>query len=226
MLQRHLNIIVPTLDEAAHIRNCLVSLQDARAAGHRVWVVDGGSSDNTIEMASTLADHVLRSRPGRATQLELGARAADSGDFWFLHADCVVPKDGWKHVQNALEEGAAWGRFSVSLSGSARSFRVIEYMINLRARASGIVTGDQGLFVERTTFEKVGGIPQLPLMEDIALTRKLRAQAWPKTLDATIQTSSRRWEDRGIVRTVVLMWWLRLAYYFGVAPERLARWYR
>ena len=99
-------------------------------------------------------------------------------------------------------------------------------MINLRARASGIVTGDQGLFVERTIFERVGGIPQLPLMEDIALTRKLRAHAWPKTLDSTIQTSSRRWEDRGIARTVVLMWWLRLAYYFGVAPERLARWYR
>lgn len=227
VLQRHLNIIVPTLNEAAHIRRCLQCLQGARNAGHLIWVVDGGSTDNTLGEASLLADHVLRGDAGRAAQLELGARSTTSGDFWFVHADSVVPPDGWQHVQAALDrEEVSWGRFCVSLSGRAWPFRVIETMINLRARSTGIVTGDQGLFIRRGTFDEVGGIPQIPLMEDIALTKALRARAWPETLRATIQTSSRRWETRGIVRTVLLMWWLRLAYFVGVSPERLAKWYR
>lgn len=227
MLQQHLNIIVPTLNEAANIERCLLSLQNARHAGHVVCVVDGGSVDDTISLATPLADHVVSGPPGRAAQLALGASVAAPGDLWFVHADSVLPYDGWQHVEAALaNEEVQWGRFRVRLSGSAKAFRVIEFMINLRVRLTGIATGDQALFVRRSTYDEIGGIPHIPLMEDIAFTRRLRARSWPRSVAATVQTSSRRWESKGVVRTVVLMWWLRLAYFVGVSPARLARWYR
>jgi rSAM/selenodomain-associated transferase 2 len=220
-----LSVIVPTRNEAGTVTALLLALQPWRDPSCEVIVVDGGSQDATVDHARPLADRVLESAPGRARQMNAGARAARGSELWFLHADSRVPVDAVPELRTALAR-AGWGRFDVRLSGGHPLFRLIEQAMNLRSRWSGIATGDQGLFVRRDWFERVGGFPEIELMEDVALSRRLKRLGRPTCLCTPLGTSSRRWERDGILRTVVLMWSLRLRYALGASPAGLARRYR
>lgn len=220
-----ISIIMPVLDEAAHIQSTLAALQDCRRAGHEIIVVDGGSTDATVGQASALADRVLTSPPGRARQMDAGAARASHGVLLFLHADTRLPDDGPEQVATAVKAGARWGHFRLCLSSRRLSLRVIGTAVNLRTRLTGVVTGDMALFVRRDIFAAVGGFGDMPLMEDVAISKRLRRLARPRCLPGHVLSSSRRWEQRGVCRTVLLMWRLRLAYWFGVDPEYLVRAY-
>ena len=220
------SVIVPVLNEASGIAATLAPLQEARANGHEVILVDGGSTDDTVEEARALADLFINSPAGRARQMNTGARVANGEVFWFLHADTLAPADAIENINAALADGQrCWGRFDVQLSGSSWSFRIIEAAMNLRSAFTGIATGDQGIFVTRRAFENLSGFPEIPLMEDIEFSKGLRLQSRPACLRTRLVPSSRRWEQNGIMRTVLLMWRLRLAYFLGAAPETLAEKY-
>jgi len=217
------SVIVPTLNERARVAATLSALQDIRRSGHEVLVVDGGSSDDTRDRARPWVDRVLRSPKGRALQLNAGARESRGDTLLFLHADTWIPPDALAaFLEEFPEGGRLWGWFDVSLSGRRFVFRVVENLMNLRSRLSRITTGDHAIFVQRGIFEKVGGYPEIPLMEDIALSRLLKREGRPLCLDRRVVTSSRRWEEQGILRTIVLMWRLRLAYALGADPGSLA----
>jgi len=219
-------VIVPALNEGGGLADMLAALGPARAAGHEVILVDGGSADGTRAIAAPLVDRVATSPRGRAVQMNAGAKQARGDLLIFLHADTVLP---WDALQTLLQvfpaAGGAWGRFDLRLSGGRLSFRLIERLINLRSRLTGIATGDQAIFISRDLFEDVGGYPPIPLMEDIALSRMLKRRGRPLCLRDTVLTSSRRWEERGVFRTTLLMWRLRLAFALGADPHRLARAY-
>ena len=219
-----ISIIIPALNEAGSIEVILTDLKPLREAGHEVIVVDGGSSDMTTGLASRHADRVIQSSPGRAIQMNRGAAAASGELLWFLHADTRVPAEAATMLQQAAGEDD-WGRFDIRLSGKHPLFRLIEQMISLRSRLTGIATGDQGIFISQQLFRRTGGFPEIPLMEDIALSKMLRSVQRPLCFRQRLETSSRRWEERGIVRTILLMWRLRLAYFFGADPAELARRY-
>jgi rSAM/selenodomain-associated transferase 2 len=222
-----LSIVVPALDEAEGIANALLPLRDLRARGHEVLVVDGGSTDGTPAVAAPLADRVLAAPRGRARQQHAGGAAARGDVLLFLHADTRLPPEADRLVLDGLRRsGRGWGRFDVRLSGRHPLLRLTGRLIALRSRVTGIATGDQAIFVRRDWFQRAGGFPDIPLMEDVALSRTLRRMGPPLCLRARVVTSSRRWEARGMVRTILLMWRLRLAYALGADPHRLAERYR
>lgn len=201
-------------------------LQPLREAGAELILVDGGSVDGTPLLAGPLVDRVLQSPAGRGTQMNAGARYATGEVLWFLHADCVAtPGHGEAIIASLRNASAAWGRFDIRLSGRHPLFRVIEFMMNLRSRLSGIATGDQGIFVRHALFKSIGGFAEIPLMEDLQLSARLRRRGAPLCLRPRLVASSRRWEEGGILRTILLMWRLRLAYFLGADPNQLARRY-
>ena len=220
-----ISIIIPVLNEAQTIAGCLDRLQPYRAQGHEVIVVDGGSRDDTVALARPLADRVLTSPAGRARQMNQGAQAAQGEVLLFLHADTQLPATACDVVFSALQTAARWGRFDVRLSGSSPGLRLIEFMMNLRSRTTKIATGDQAMFVHKDLFHTVGGFDDIPLMEDIALSRRLKKRAPAACLRQRVVTSSRRWEENGVLQTVLLMWRLRFAYWLGADPARLVRQY-
>lgn len=223
-----LSVVVPTLNEADGLVDTLQPLQPWRARGTEVIVVDGGSTDGTPERARPWADRVLTAPRGRARQMNPGAEAAEGGILLFLHADTRLPPDGDAAIREALS-GRSWGRFDIRLSGAEQRplLRWVGSLMNHRSRLSGIATGDQAIFAIREAFLAAGGFPDIPLMEDVALSRRLKRIAGrPARLRERAITSSRRWEARGIARTIGLMWALRLAYTLGVPPHVLARLYR
>jgi rSAM/selenodomain-associated transferase 2 len=222
-----LSIVIPCLDEAEVISRLLESLQPERARNVELILVDGGSHDAAINVAEPLVDQLLVTPPGRALQMNAGAHVAKGDLLWFLHADSVVAEGFPAIIRASLKTGGhLWGRFDVTLSGESPFLRVIEFMMNWRSRLTGIATGDQGIFIQRSLFEQVGGFPEIPLMEDIQFSTLLRRRSNPIALRQRLITSSRRWEQFGILRTVFLMWRLRLAFYFGADPEQLAQRYR
>jgi rSAM/selenodomain-associated transferase 2 len=225
MAHERISIVVPVLDEAAGIVACLGALQALRAAGHEVIVADGGSRDGSAELAAPLVDRVVRAPRGRALQMNAGAQAACGDALLFLHADTRLPRDAANAVREALAH-RAWGRFDVEIDGRHALLPLIAWLMNLRSRLTGIATGDQAIFVRRSVFERLGGYAEIALMEDIELSRRLRRVAPPACLRMRAVTSGRRWETRGVLRTVVLMWRLRLAYALGADPRRLAERYR
>lgn len=218
-----LSIIVPVLDEGRGLAAHLDALEPLRRRGAEVVVADGGSSDDTVGVASGRADRVVVAARGRASQMNAGAVAAGGDALLFLHADTRLPVDADRLVVAALTKpGPVWGRFDVVIEGRSAFLPVIARAMNLRSRLSGIATGDQALFMARAAFLSVGGFPDLPLMEDIAMSRRLKALSRPACLCATVTTSGRRWERNGPLRTTLLMWRLRLAYFLGADPHRLA----
>ena len=221
-----LSIIVPVLDEAEAIAATLDALAAPRAAGHEVIVVDGGSSDETPALSRDRADRVIAGRRGRARQMNAGAAEARGDVLLFLHADTRLPPFGAERIAEAVANGAAWGRFDVRIAGRSPMLAVVATLMNARSRVSGIATGDQAMFVRRDLFERVGGFPDQALMEDVELSRRLRRLTRPACLRARVVTSGRRWERRGVWRTIVLMWRLRWRYWRGAAADDLARAYR
>jgi len=211
------------LNEAAGIIAFLEPLQPLRARGVEIVLADGGSRDGTLAAATPLVDRVISARRGRALQMNAGAAVSAGDVLLFLHADCALPELADHAILSGLASSRRrWGRFNVRLSGAAIMLRVVERAMNLRSRLTGICTGDQGLFVERSLFEQCGGFPEIELMEDVAISSRLRKSGPPLCLSVTLVTSSRRWEKNGIWRTIVLMWRLRLAYFLGTEPRRLA----
>ena len=218
-----LSVIVPCLNEAAGIADALEALAPLRARGAEVIVVDGGSADATPALAATRADLVLKAPRGRAVQMNHGARRARGETLLFLHADTRLPEHADALVRDGLaRSGKSWGRFDVRITGARFLLATIAAAMNLRSRLTGIATGDQAIFVERAAFERVGGYPEIALMEDIALSTRLKKHGRPLSIRQKVTTSGRRWEKHGVVRTVLLMWRLRLAYRLGADPEKLA----
>ncbi len=221
-----LSIVVPTLNEAPGIVSFLRRLQPLRKSGVELILADGHSRDGTVTVAAPLVDRVLSSPRGRALQMNQGAALAGGDVLLFLHADARLPDGAERLILDGLRHtGRRWGYFDVRLSGAARMLRVVEWMMNRRSRLTGIATGDQGMFVERALFDEVGGFPAIALMEDVALSATLRRHERPLRVARTIVASSRRWEKHGILRTIALMWRLRLAYFLGAEPARLAEIY-
>jgi rSAM/selenodomain-associated transferase 2 len=220
-----LSFIVPALNEAGELSSTLQALQQARGRGHEVIVVDGGSEDATPEVAAPLADATLGAPRGRALQMNAGAAQARGDTLVFVHADTRLPAEADLLIEAARAASHRWGRFDVRLSGNQPLLRVVERLMNLRSRLTGIATGDQAIFVDATLFRDVGGFPDQPLMEDLALSKTLKRHGRPACLQQRVVTSSRRWEHAGVMRTIVLMWWLRVRYTLGAPAERLARAY-
>jgi rSAM/selenodomain-associated transferase 2 len=216
-----LTIVVPVLNEAAGIGQALGALAPLRARGHEVIVVDGGSSDGSAELAAPLCDQLVRSPRGRAVQMNAGARLAHGDVLVFLHADTRLPEGADALIGDALA-ASQWGRFDVRIASGRRLLRLVACAMNLRSRLTGIATGDQAIFVRRDAF---AGFREIALMEDIAFSRAMKRRSRPACLRARVITSARRWEANGVVRTILLMWRLRLLYALGIPPQRLAREY-
>ena len=216
-----LSIVIPVLNEAVLVGRTLASLAPLRARGHEVIVADGGSEDATREIAAPLADRVVVGPRGRARQMNAGAVAASGDAFVFLHADTRLPADADDLIFRSTENHL-WGRFDVQIEPARALLRVVAFAMNLRSRLSGIATGDQAIFVRRDAFP---GFPEIALMEDIAFSRAMKRRSPPACLRARVVTSGRRWDERGVLRTMLLMWRLRLAYFLGAAPDDLARRY-
>jgi rSAM/selenodomain-associated transferase 2 len=221
---RTLSIIMPVLDEAEVVADALQALAAYRQRGAEVSVVDGGSRDGTSEIARPLADRVIAAPRGRAAQMNAGAACARGDVLLFLHADTRLPGDADRLVLEGIERsGRAWGRFDVAISGRSPLLAMVAFTMNVRSRLTGIATGDQAMFATREAF--AGGFPDIALMEDIALSRRLKHISPPLCLWEKASSSGRRWEQRGVLRTIMLMWRLRLAYFLGAEPATLARRY-
>jgi rSAM/selenodomain-associated transferase 2 len=220
-----LSVIIPVRDEAAIIAAALQALAPFRRRGAEVIVVDGGSRDRSAELARPHADRVIAAARGRGAQMNAGARIARGEVLLFLHADTKLPPDADRLVLRGLGGANGWGRFDVHIQGQSPLLRLVAALMNWRSRLTGIATGDQAMFASRKIFAEAGGFPEIPLMEDIALSRRLKRIARPTCLAARVTTSGRRWERHGVLRTMLMMWRLRLAFFLGADPAVLARRY-
>lgn len=221
-----ISIIIPCLNEAAVIADCLQALAPLRARGAEVIVVDGASHDNTVALAQPLADQVIGAPRGRALQMNAGAAAARGEVLLFLHADCRLPAHADALIIDGLTRARkTWGRFDVTLTGTRALLKVVGTLMNWRSRLTAVSTGDQGLFVTRSLFEAAGQFPVIPLMEDVAFTKTLKRYGAPLNLRHCMRVSGRRWEKHGVLRTVWLMWRLRWQYWRGTDPRKLAQQY-
>lgn len=221
-----ITLIIPTLNEAGSIASTLAALQPLRRRGHELIVVDGGSLDSTVAECEPLVDRLLHSSAGRARQMQAGVAAANGQLLWFLHADTLVPENAVSALIAAVQDGGhAWGRFDIRFAEPGWLLGLVARLSNLRSCLTGIATGDQGIFVTRDRFRQVNGYPQIALMEDVALSRALKASERPACLRPRLTTSARRWQKHGVLRTILLMWLLRLGYTLGISPDTLARHY-
>jgi rSAM/selenodomain-associated transferase 2 len=221
-----LSIVVPVLDEEARIGPTLQALAPFRARGAEVIVADGGSRDRTVEIASPLADRVIAAPRGRGAQMNVGAAASTGDVLLFLHADTALPPDADALVLAGVGHATwQWGRFDVRIEGRSLLLNVIAGFMNWRSLATGIATGDQAMFVTRSAFDQAGGFPDIALMEDIALSKRLKRISRPLCLTAQVTVSGRRFDERGAIGMILLMWRLRLEYWLGVPPAVLARRY-
>jgi rSAM/selenodomain-associated transferase 2 len=217
-----ISVVIPALDEASLIADAVAA---ARRHAGEVVVVDGGSRDDTRVRALAAGARVFEAPRGRASQMNAGASQARGEVLLFLHADCRLPAEAARAIAGARARGHRWGRFDVRLDSPRPALRVVGALMNLRSRLSGIATGDQAIFVERTLWQQAGGFAPIPLMEDVELTARLRRMARCACLRERVTVSARRWEQRGVARTVVEMWLWRAAYALGVSPQRLHRLY-
>lgn len=225
----NISIIIPVLNEAAGLALLLERLQRIRRQGCEIIVVDGSSSDTTPQLLAKLApqfvDQVSSSPRGRGCQMNAGATLARADILLFLHADTELPEAAPALINGAISQGACWGRFDVTINGAAPGLGLIARMMNWRSRLTGIATGDQAIFVTKDAFILAAGFPDIPLMEDIVFSRRMLAISRPVCLAEKVITSGRRWEKHGVLRTILLMWQLRLRFFFGASPHDLAREY-
>jgi rSAM/selenodomain-associated transferase 2 len=215
-----ISIIIPVFNDSHALAALLPSLANSSA---EIIVVDGGSTKLPQELVEQYGARLVTSAAGRATQMNVGAKQATGDVLLFLHADSQLPDSFESAIQSGMEAGREWGRFDVQLSGQHPMLRVVEWMMNQRSRLTGVCTGDQGIFLTKHAFENVGGYPEIPLMEDIELSVRLKAA--PYCIRQKLVTSSRRWEEKGVYQTIWLMWSLRLRYFFGASPESLVQRY-
>jgi len=221
-----ISIIIPVLNEAFWIPRSLPPLQAFRRKGHEVIVVDGGSHDSSPSLATPFADQVLQAPRGRSRQMNRGAKSSTGDILLFLHVDTFLPPHADCLILDGMTRtGRLWGRFDVRLSGRHLLLRGVEFFMNWRSRLSQIATGDQAIFLKRELFEAVGGFLEIDLMEDIDLCRRLKKYGPPLCIDQPVVSSSRRWEEKGLIQTILLMWFLRTAYFLKADPKQLVRLY-
>lgn len=220
-------VIIPTLNESGSIFSTLTPLQSWRKRGHEIILVDAGSTDDTVQKSEGLVDQVLISNKGRAIQMNMGAERADADILLFLHADTLIDESADQLILNVFnDQQYRWGRFNVSFASNKLIFHVIAFMMNIRSCLTSVATGDQAIFVEKALFEQVGRYPLQPLMEDIQLSISLKKFGRGYCLKNRVVTSCRRWEQGGIIRTILLMWGLRVAYFLGVPSRILKKFYK
>lgn len=224
--QIELSIIIPTLNEADTIAQALASLQPLRHQGVELIVADGGSQDDTVTIVTPMVDLLVETKPGRAVQMNAGAQRASGHVLLFLHADTRLPEDLLPLLRDFDRSLSHWGFFTVALSGRQPLLRMVERTMNWRSAITGIATGDQCLFFRRQVFLELEGFEQIPLMEDVEICKRMKKECLiPHRIPAPVITSSRRWERDGIVQTILLMFWLRFAFFIGFSPRRLVRLY-
>ncbi|MEO1882184.1 MAG: TIGR04283 family arsenosugar biosynthesis glycosyltransferase [Methyloprofundus sp.] len=222
---RKFSIIIPTLNEATDLSDFLLALQPLRKHCE-IIIADAGSTDDTHKISIGLVDQFIISARGRALQMNAGAKQVSAEILIFLHADTYLPAQALQSIQQGIDRGAQWGRFDIHLTGKSPLLKMVAQMMNWRSRLSGIATGDQAIFITSKVFESVGGFPEIALMEDIELSKRLKYISPPYCIKSKVKSSARRWAIFGVWRTIILMWRLRLLYFFGVSPEKLARLYR
>ena len=221
-----ISVIIPALNEARTLASTLIPLQSLRQQDIEIILVDGGSSDSTLEIAKPLVDTVLESQQGRALQMNAGAASAKGDLLLFLHADTQLPSEAFSALRSLLQQQAGfWGRFDVTADSNRWIYRLVTRMMNLRSCITQVATGDQAIFIHRSLFLKSGGYPEIPLMEDIAISKKLRKLQRPVCLRNKAVISTRYWQNHGVVQSIFRMWRLRLVYFFGASPHRLVRQY-
>lgn len=219
-----ISVVIPALDEAEHMAN---TIESAAADAKEVIVVDGGSSDETVAVAGAAGARVISAEANRARQMNAGAAVAVSDVLLFLHADTRLPTEYGAAVERTLySRGVAAGAFSLTIAGAGAKYRLVEAVVDLRCRLSQLPYGDQAIFVRAKTFADAGGFAYMPIMEDYEFVRRLRRSGRIVILPQKVVTSSRRWQRLGVVRTAVLNFFIIIAHHMGVAPERLAGWYR
>lgn len=220
-----LSIVIPVINEGKNLPDLFQRLRQLNTG--EVIFVDGGSSDNTKVLILQTEFVLLESAPGRGQQMNAGAAHARGEIVIFLHADTLLPASAPQLIIDSLQTiNQGWGRFDVIIDGPGPVYRAIAFLMNWRSRITGIVTGDQVMFVHRNLFEAIGGFANIPLMEDVEISTRLNKQCPPVCLTQKVVTSGRRWRKKGVLKTITLMWWLRFAFWVGIRPERLARWYR
>lgn len=220
-----LSVIIPAINEAAHISSAVKSAWDAGAT--EVLVSDGGSGDDTAQLAAAAGARVIVGPPGRALQ-QNGAASEATGDvLLFLHADNALPVDAIVQIESALARSKTFhGAFRQRIQAAGMGYRLLERGNAARVRWLGLPYGDQAIFIRRNIFEDAGGFPEVPLMEDLILMRRLRRRAWPVLLPGPLLVSPRRWQRHGILRQTLRNWRLTAAYSLGSSPEQLAQQYR
>lgn len=222
-----LSIIVPILNEAEQLPELFAHLLPLQRAGCEIIFADGGSTDGSVSLAKLAGFSVIKSVRGRSQQMNAGAAQARGEVLLFLHADTRLPMGALQHIDAALDQpDRCWGRFDVCITGRPFMLRVISRLMNWRSRMTGIATGDQAIFVRRAVFERLNGYPDQPLMEDVEISKRLRYYSRPACISLCVSTSGRRWERRGVWRTILLMWRLRWEYWRGTDATQLARMYR
>ncbi len=229
-----ISIIIPTLNEALSIAQTLAHLKTAHTVeGHTVEIilVDGGSQDQTVAIAQTLKDlpiKILSTPPGRAHQMNQGARMATGDILLFLHADTQLPNRFDLLIRQALADPKRLaGAFALQIDAKLPGLRLVEWLANWRSRLLSMPYGDQGIFIRTEIFHQLGGFPEQPIMEDYELMWRLKQQGKPITIIAAAAlTSGRRWQRFGVVKTTVINQAIILAYRCGIPPQRLVQWYR
>jgi rSAM/selenodomain-associated transferase 2 len=220
-----ISVIVPVLNEEVNLSLISSHLRSLSDRGCEVIIVDGGSCDNTLAICFEITGNVIVSKPGRALQMNSGASIASGDVLIFLHADTYLPDNVVQVISESASSENFWGRFDVRLSSERYVYRLIETMMNLRSCLTSIATGDQAIFIRKNLFHRIGGFPEIALMEDIEISCQLKKLSRAVCVKDKVVTSSRRWEKQGVLVTVLLMWKLRLYYFFGVSADRLNQQY-
>ncbi len=220
-----ISLVIPVLQEGPELQ-CHLPRVMALPGIHEVLVVDGGSTDDSVDVARRLGAKVIHSPPGRGTQMNRGADEAAGDVLLFLHADSWLESGAVQEVERLLgEEGVAAGVFRQRIEGDGRLFRWIEQAASLRSRWLGLPYGDSGLFLRREMFDRAGGFPDIPLCEDLGIARRLRRIGKLVLAESRVHLSPRRWQEKGVTRTTVLNWFVAISFGLGVSPRRLYRTY-
>lgn len=220
------SIIIPTLNECSFFTKQQRVLTTLLKEGHEIIVVDGGSDDGTLGLAEKIGCKCISTKASRGHQQHVGANTSSHHTLIFLHADTQLPSNAINDIRTSLDSSNSnWGRFNVEFTSNRCIFKVIAWFMNKRSCITGIVTGDHTLFVNRQLYFKCGGFSDTGIMEDIDLSKRLKKYSRPICINNNVITSSRKWEHQGVIKTILIMWSLRLQYYFGASEESLIKQY-
>jgi rSAM/selenodomain-associated transferase 2 len=224
MLQ--LSVIIPVLQEQQRINRTVAAVR-RQASRAEIIVVDGDPAGSTLHVITDPSVIQLTAPAGRGNQLAAGAAVATGDTILMLHADTLLPDHAFCAISSAVGNGAVWGAFRLGIDTPGLAYRIIEHFVDLRCNLFTLPYGDQAIFVTRSVLQQIGGIPLLPLMEDVALCDRLKHSGHRfKLLPTRVQTSARRWQRDGVIRRTLHNWWLLLRYRCGTAPNTLVKDYR